>query len=706
MQITTLPVYSKLADEAEVLATFGDRTLPQRLSQHQLATYRALCDPDVDVVINTAMTGDGKSLAGQLPLLHNNRNILALFPTNELVQDQYRSAEQSLPDWGMKASRAGIVSGPVLDELHAAAAHLSRPETLLREMENHKLLLSNPDMLHAILQFYYQQIGRAPTHIAGSMGLRFDQFTFDEFHIFDTAQVIAVLTGMLFLYEQSAHPLKTLFLSATPDERLLAPLQRVGFGSKLSIINPRTEGWYAHGANPGDGWRNILQGSAITFVNQQAEEWMPQGVQEVLLPWFERYGSGAKAAMIVNSVATALRLVEFLKRTLPPSIRVEPNTALNGRSTRKASYDADVLVGTSTVDVGVDFRINLLIFEADSAGTFMQRLGRLGRHTGYTDEHLIFHPFNEFAAVALVRPYILERLSAAIDGQPPRLRAGDTVQRDQLADIINETYPAPADFKHYTRLWGRFQPARVIATLSDKRIRMTFADVRERLKERYHKLTGASMSKAVNEGLSYKQSGEGLLVEEAQSFRGSSSFECAVLKPDEDEMLTYDLFWLLAHVRLEYVAPSAFNALVSKLQQPPRTRQIKQALFHFRWRGLFDIREPLYIKLTPRVSAWGAERHHTAQVLPGFAIDCRSQPSINTLNDTLIQHQYVALLIPDYEPQQAKRSLYLPPHLPLWPYRTNDDLGSGSIAFGRWALLLDSKLRYQRSQSGDTPMIC
>jgi CRISPR-associated endonuclease/helicase Cas3 len=90
MQIATLPVYSKLADAADVRATFGDRQLPVQLSQHQLETYRALMRDDIDVVINTAMTGDGKSLAGLLPLLANNRNILALFPTNELAQDQLR----------------------------------------------------------------------------------------------------------------------------------------------------------------------------------------------------------------------------------------------------------------------------------------------------------------------------------------------------------------------------------------------------------------------------------------------------------------------------------------------------------------------------------------------------------------------------------------------------------------------------------------
>src|SRR5882757_3630449 len=92
MQIATLPVYSKLADADDVHTTFGGRQLPVQLSQHQLETYRALISPDVDVVINTAMTGDGKSLAGLLPLLVRNRHTLTFYPTNELLRDQFESA--------------------------------------------------------------------------------------------------------------------------------------------------------------------------------------------------------------------------------------------------------------------------------------------------------------------------------------------------------------------------------------------------------------------------------------------------------------------------------------------------------------------------------------------------------------------------------------------------------------------------------------
>ena len=76
---------------------------------------------------------------------------------------------------------------------------------------------------------------------------------------------------------------------------------------------------------------------------------------------------------------------------------------------------------------------------------------------------------------------------------------------------------------------------------------------------------------------------------------------------------------------------------------------------------------------TPTASRWGEERHHTAQVLPGFTLDGGTQPFLNMLNDSLITQPTVALLIPDYDPQEARRKLYLTTHISLLPYSNAAD---------------------------------
>src|SRR5690348_13200027 len=95
MQIKLLPVYSKLAKPDSIPDELTS-ALPQgtQLSQHQVETYKELINRNAEVVINTAMTGDGKSLAAYLPTLTGPRHhAFAMYPTIELSRDQQRQFE-------------------------------------------------------------------------------------------------------------------------------------------------------------------------------------------------------------------------------------------------------------------------------------------------------------------------------------------------------------------------------------------------------------------------------------------------------------------------------------------------------------------------------------------------------------------------------------------------------------------------------------
>src|SRR6266849_3697513 len=96
LHLRILPVFSQYYSDRQI----GD----MQLLKHQVETLEAFGDPDVDVIFNTAMTGDGKSLAAYLPAYQNGKSIIAMYPTNELIQDQHgslqryeRSLEISMP---------------------------------------------------------------------------------------------------------------------------------------------------------------------------------------------------------------------------------------------------------------------------------------------------------------------------------------------------------------------------------------------------------------------------------------------------------------------------------------------------------------------------------------------------------------------------------------------------------------------------------
>src|SRR2546421_12423526 len=88
LRLGILPVYS--AEHPDPHYHIGS----MQLLKHQVATWEAIGDPDVDVIFNTAMTGDGKSLAAYLPAFRDGKRIVAMYPTNELIQDQHGSLQK------------------------------------------------------------------------------------------------------------------------------------------------------------------------------------------------------------------------------------------------------------------------------------------------------------------------------------------------------------------------------------------------------------------------------------------------------------------------------------------------------------------------------------------------------------------------------------------------------------------------------------
>jgi CRISPR-associated endonuclease/helicase Cas3 len=94
MNVRLLPVHAKVADTTTMPLELRQR-LPSgwQLSEHQVKTYEALLNRQAEVVFNTALTGDGKSLAAYLPVLINDYHAFGMYPTIELSRDQARQFE-------------------------------------------------------------------------------------------------------------------------------------------------------------------------------------------------------------------------------------------------------------------------------------------------------------------------------------------------------------------------------------------------------------------------------------------------------------------------------------------------------------------------------------------------------------------------------------------------------------------------------------
>jgi CRISPR-associated endonuclease/helicase Cas3 len=694
MYITTLPVYSRLANEQHIPIEIK-ACIPTgwRLSEHQVATYCAL-NSDAEVIFNVAITGDGKSLAGQLPTLVQSLPMMAMYPTNELMRDQLRQSQAALNLWKQDDLLLTHVDARKLDALEDEG-ELQRGQALLNLWRNHEFVLTNPDIFHYVIQQYYVRTGKkgeAPDRVIGPLLNLFAQFTFDEFHVFQTPQVVAILNALLFIRQvtgQQRAP-KFLFLSATPGELLLQALERA------ELRSVQIDGHYLHtwqGPETAQ-WRRILHGCTLAFAPQRVEEWVEAHLDDTVLRFFLTHRPAAKGAIIVNSVAAAQRLLTRLRPVFAAhGLTVEPNTGFDASQRRRDSYAADLLIGTSTIDVGVDFQINFLVFESHDAGSFLQRFGRLGRHDGFTRSG-IFHRFEAFEAHALMAPWLCERLFQAEAGISPPLAEGMEINREYLSQIIREAFPPTATFEHYGQVWGGLQAAAIIQGLYHPTIKGQYAGTREQLAVQYKQVLQVSIPQQLRR-LHDLEHDHRPLVEEARAFRGGGDLACGFIdeqETEENKVKRYDLFGLLANFILAPLDKEEFVHEVRRRHLPRKVYEADTIAAYFRVLGVRTTRNDVHVIFNQDIQDWGPEDFGVAQVVKHIEVDAPDVPELLRLNRGLRQRYLVALLCVAMHPAELARRLRLPWPFPLYHFCSRDGI-KGSIAFGRQALLLEVALQ-------------
>jgi CRISPR-associated endonuclease/helicase Cas3 len=429
--IKLLSTWSEFASESEVAPGI-------KLATHQREVWDAICNPEIQVVFDTALTGDGKTLAGLLPAVKEQRSLdkgLFAYPTNELIRDQIRQ----FGVWGGRLQVKPTVGQ--LNSLQLAALireeGFDKTETLRNVASDNELVLTNPDIFTLIHRLYYDRRGGNAARIAQTWLAQYRYIVFDEFHIFNAPQVANVLDGIAFIRANSTerYPTKFLFLSATSDGLLVEAL------SKAGITLKEVHGSYAHGLRESTTHRRILHEVQLELVTSQQslggiENWVNENLQ--MINQFFAQHPGSKGLIIANSVFAAKRIVKRLKDTSSFSISVGENTGLTGAEVRKESMNAQLIVATSTVDVGVDFEINFLIYESLDAGSFIQRLGRLGRHNG----------FSVYRAIALVPDWVREKFAGFYTD-------GVEVDRESFFKVVRDKiYQKPQEFQSYISRWG------------------------------------------------------------------------------------------------------------------------------------------------------------------------------------------------------------------------------------------------------------
>jgi CRISPR-associated helicase Cas3 len=356
-----------------------------------------------DAFLLITKTGSGKTAASALPVIlqvkqHPERREGAVFvyPTNALIEDQERSIQRLMEVEGVAASsltpdnaRAKYGDEQIVlvridaERLEAFAKAYGfrkadgspdkgRALTEVLRLDKPKIVLVNPDILYLIYALAYR-------HSAESVALlqAYQTVVFDEFHLYGGVELAHAL--FLIHLARSLHTFRrVVLLSATPDRQTREWIQRL---LTPYVIDATTET-----GRPQVGSRPVAHDVELHPISSGRD--VVEAARARIMELRDTLRAGRKAnpddeyipgVTILNSVVDAIELEDSLVECGFARDEIAPIRGLSSRAARDVRGKT-LVIGTSAIEVGMDFKCDYLVFEAGDAASFMQRFGRVGRH--------------------------------------------------------------------------------------------------------------------------------------------------------------------------------------------------------------------------------------------------------------------------------------------------------------------------------------
>lgn len=646
----------------------------------------------------TAPTGSGKTLAAYAVPVLRGIPAFGVYPTNELIKDQ----ERALRPWldSRNEHRLLRVDSRELDRWTVALATGRHGPALERILNWEPTILTNPDILFYIYFGLYggrgeEELEAIRQRLFALVGI-YQVFVFDEFHLYNVKQVadVAFLIGTLHAI-QPEYGRVFIFASATPDSPIRPLLERLGLPVEVVAGEAVPEG---------PRTRRVAQPLRLTFLPTNPRAWEgPEKLQEFLPQmevFLEQYPD-ARLVAILDSVAGAIRLAQTLRARFPD----RPVGEVHGFSSAQERDEAllrPITVGTSTIEVGVDFvgerAKDILLFEARTSSQFVQRLGRIARHAraGIRGPE----PEVPYWAVALVPDYAYHFLSG-------HLREGQSCARADLYRLIEEAYAAPENFRRYV---ARHAPAEFCAARAYVLDRLFLSSDGPRVREALDRVGEAITG--VPEGMGwalYHRYQEERLLASLLTFRGSGLEVAIVDERGTDPgfpVKRYDLMFLLRRGVFTELSPEEFGEILGSLEDrwPEEVAQERRyarligsgpedllgVYGYFRLVGLLDTPRRVWFEAPE-----DALQEHVGEVfvLRGLEVWTEPEVPLRRLNRHLSRKELV-VWVADVHPMAVRLGRALPPLFEVHELRLRRPGGalasSWSIAFNQNAFFLES----------------
>jgi CRISPR-associated helicase Cas3 len=699
---------------------------------HQLKTLKAVRDAinkrQTICIENTSVTGSGKTLANFAAAILDGVRTCGVYPTNELLIDQYISLyKKFLP------REIAILDSQGLDDITAVHEHMRSHAHGLAWANGDAMfdaVLTNPDVLYLAMYNLYGQMFSTFAMPSGervfqNMLNNYPVIAFDEFHLYSMKQIAnaAFIMGTAKTIAPDK-PHVFIFSSATPQEKFKQYVQHLG----IEII-PVTDK-----ASP-TGNKVVCESVEVNILPANLMYW--RGVEQIqaqlhdILQWADSFEPRAHGVFIVDGVYDAKCLADVLRQAYPAHEVGEVHGYMDPDE-RAGALKCRFSVGTTTIDVGVDLvdekSKEFLVCEARSAAQAIQRIGRLGRRGREGTDIPIPNRIWLF-----VPDYVYEYMQ--------RIGDGKTVGRSDLNKALNEAYLGYEEFAAYTE---KYSPLEAVAACERVKNQQYFDDnkiqIEESLQrllitlygkapttdqeqiaqryEKYKKTQLAIWKKFGTEIITSNSSRKRYYLSDLESFRGGMESDFTVVIYDElDEQLglkplkTYNLPFVLRRTWCDELSKRSFEDLVKRNHPVQAEEWLTKLERHHKLLGYMHVRNLLRGKANEayfEVSESAvSNQYHRVLRLEGLTIDgglgnwLAGKESINSR----LQRRKLNCWISEQNSLRLSKTLHLPPLFAIYPLRLtlpNGKYNDCSIAFGLDAFLLDSiakKIGWMRPRS-------
>lgn len=394
------------------------------LLEHQVRTFEAL--EQTPLVMNTYLTGTGKTRAALLRLLHpaqRGNNVLLIAPTNALLAQHVDDvaafvAEQQL-DFVVRAATAEHIRallpqtmgrpGTALHRLIENPA-LAAQDDAARQSDHGKplVLVTNPDIFYLALYYRYGVLDRG--NLFDDFLTKFTYLIIDEVHSYDSKQFACFLFffGLLKEWGWLDVGRRLCLLSATPRPQVRALLDRLFTPAGWCQIDPANAPTTPAATTP------VLAPLDLHLVpaDEPIDSWVVRE-QARISDWLAQQ----QDTVIISSSLARINTIYGLLRDHDPVRITGPEDAAERKRTRTLT------LATATVDIGYNFgrvgkdrqSVDRLVCDARFRDDLLQRIGRAGRVLGRNvttipSEAWVLLPPEAVAALQSMADQSLERM--------------------------------------------------------------------------------------------------------------------------------------------------------------------------------------------------------------------------------------------------------------------------------------------------------